>query len=130
MAVSPSQKRAVAFSTDGTVVDMTEAGTVPDELLANFGSDAGAALDLAGLDADTLTDSDAIVESLGERGAGSTIGIALLAPEGLGIGPLPTPEVGGTPPQLAYELFSTDPETQLFVFFDAVTGDVVLDSGT
>jgi hypothetical protein len=130
VAVSPSQKRAVAYSTDGTVVDMTEAGTVPDELLANFGSTASAALDLSALDAADLKDSDAIVESLGELGAGEKFGIALLAPEGLGIGPLPTPEAGGASPQLAYELFSTDPNTQLFVFFDAVTGDVVLDSGT
>jgi hypothetical protein len=130
VAVSPSEKRAVAFSTDGTVVDMTEAGTVPDELLANFGSTGSAALELSGLDAGSLTDSDAIARSVGERGAGDKVGIALLAPEGLGIGPLPTPGAGGTSPQLAYELFSTDPNTQLFVFFDAVTGDVVLDSGT
>ncbi|HVG00117.1 MAG TPA: hypothetical protein VND68_09790 [Chloroflexia bacterium] len=130
VAVSPSQGRAVAFSTDGTVVDMTEAGMVPDELLANFGSTGSAALELSGLDAGSLTDSDAVVQSVGERGAGDKVGIALLAPEGLGIGPLPTPGTGGISPQLAYELFSTDPNTQLFVFFDAVTGDVVLDSGT
>jgi hypothetical protein len=130
VAVSPSEKRAVAFSTDGTVVDMTEAGTVPDELLANFGSTGSAALELSRLDAGSLTDSDAIARSVGERGAGDKVGIALLAPEGLGIGPLPTPGTGGASPQLAYELFSTDPNTQLFVFFDAVTGDVVLDSGT
>ncbi|HEX8598868.1 MAG TPA: hypothetical protein VF952_10185, partial [Chloroflexia bacterium] len=38
IAVSPSEERAVAFSMDGTVVDLTAAGQVPDELLANFGS--------------------------------------------------------------------------------------------
>ncbi|HET6261667.1 MAG TPA: hypothetical protein VFG99_05440 [Chloroflexia bacterium] len=130
VAVSPSQGRAVAFSTDGTVVDMTAAGTVPDELLANFGSTGSTALELSGLDLVSLTDSDTIVESVGERGAGDKVGIALLAPQGLGIGPLPTPVTGGASPQLAYELFSTDPNTQLFVFFDAVTGNVVLDSGT
>lgn len=130
VAVSPSQERAVAFSTDGTVIDMTAAGTVPDELLANFGSPAGAALELATLDVDGLVDSDAIAEAAGERGAGSKVGIALLAPEALGLGSLPAPEAGGASPQLVYELFSTDPATQLFVFFDAKTGSVVLDSGT
>ncbi|HEY0069953.1 MAG TPA: hypothetical protein VGE04_08315, partial [Chloroflexia bacterium] len=130
VAVSPSQKRAMAFSTDGTVVDMTGEGTVPDELLANFGSPAAAALDLSTLDQDGLTDSDAIAKAAGERGAGDKVGIALLAPDALGIGPLPTPEAGGAAPQLVYQLFSTDRATQLFVFFDAVTGDIVLDSGT
>ena len=130
VAVSPSQKRAMAFSTDGTVVDMTGEGTVPDELLANFDSPGAAALDLSTLDPDNLTDSDAIATAAGERGAGDKVGIALLAPDALGIGPLPTPEAGGTAPQLVYQLFSTDPATQIFLFFDAVTGDIVLDSGT
>lgn len=130
VAVSPSQGRAVAFSTDGTTVDMTAAGTVPDELLANFGSAGGAALELRTLDVGGLVDSDAIAEAAGEQGAGSKVGVALLAPEGLGLGPLPAPKAGGASPQLVYELFSTDPATQLFVFFDARTGEVVLDSRT
>ncbi|HEX8599541.1 MAG TPA: hypothetical protein VF952_13620, partial [Chloroflexia bacterium] len=130
IAVSPSEERAVAFSMDGTVVDLTAAGQVPDELLANFGSPGAAALDLSALDLDSLQDSGAIVEAAGERGGGDKIAIALLAPEALGIGPLPTPAAGGPSPQLVYQLFSTDPATQLFVIFDAKTGDVVLDSGT
>ncbi|MDQ3706196.1 MAG: hypothetical protein M3437_13490 [Chloroflexota bacterium] len=130
IAVSPSEERAVAFSTDGTVVDLTAAGQVPDELLANFGSPGAAALDLSALDLDSLQDSEVTAQAAGERGAGDKFGIALLAPEALGIGPLPTPEAGGPSPQLVYQLFSTDPATQLFVIFDAKTGDVVLDSGT
>lgn len=130
IAVSPSEERAVAFSTDGTVVDLTAAGQVPDELLANFGSSSAAALDLSALDLDSLQDSDAIAQAGGERGAGDKVAIALLAPDALGIGPLPTPEAGGPSPPLVYQLFSTDPMTQLFVIFEAETGDVVLDSGT
>jgi hypothetical protein len=130
VAVSPSQKRAVAFSTDGTVVDLTEAGQVPEELLANFDAPAASALELSTVESAGLKDSDSISEAAGERGPGDNIGIALLAPDALGIGPLPTPEAGGPSPNLAYELFSTDPATQLFVIFDAKTGDVVLDSGT
>lgn len=130
IAVSSSQKRAVAFSLDGSMVDLTAEGTVPDELLANFGSPAASALDLSTMKTEGLTDSDAVVQAVGERAGGDQVGVALLAPDALGIGPLPTPETGDTSPQLVYELFSTDPATQLFVFFDAVTGDVVLDSGT
>ena len=132
IAVSPFEERAVAFSMDGTVVDLTAAGQVPDELLANFGSPGAAALELSTLDIDSLKDSAAIVEALGikDMDDATSTGIALLAPEALGIGPLPTPETGGPSPQLVYQLFSTDPATQLFVIFDAKTGDVVLDSGT
>lgn len=130
IAVSPSQKRAMAFSLDGTTVDLTAENQVPDEVLANFGSPGAAALDLSTLDLKSLADSSAIAQAAGERAAGTSPGIALFAPEALGIGPLPTPEAGGPSPQLAYELFSTDPATQLFVIFDAKTGDVVLDSGT
>ncbi|MDQ3930211.1 MAG: hypothetical protein M3328_13825 [Chloroflexota bacterium] len=130
IAVSPSAKRAMAFSMDGTTVDLTEAGQVPEELLANFDAPGAAALDLSGLDLSSLKDSEAIAQAAGERGTGEKVAVALLAPEALGIGPLPTPEAGGPSPQLAYELFSTDPSTQLFVIFDAKTGDVVLDSRT
>lgn len=130
VAVSPSQKRAMAFSTDGTVVDLTAEGTVPDELLANFGSAAAADLDLSKLDSSTLKDSDEVMQAAGSRGSTDGVGLAMLAPDALGIGPLPTPAAGGPPLKIAYELFSTDPATQLFVFFDAITGDVVLDSGT
>jgi hypothetical protein len=132
IAVSPSEERAVAFSMDGTVLDLTAAGQVPDELLANFGSPSADALELSTLDIDSLKDSAAIVEALGikDMDDATSIAIALLAPEALGIGPLPTPEAGGPSPQLVYQLFSTDPDTQLFVIFDAKSGDVVLDSGT
>jgi hypothetical protein len=128
IAVSPSQKRAMAFSTDGSTIDLTAEGTVPDELLANFESPAAAALDLSKLDPAGLTDSDAIAQSVADRRMGGGIGIALFAPEALGIGQMPTPVAGGPSPKLVYELFGTASATQPFIFFDAVTGDIVLDS--
>lgn len=130
VAVSPAKKGASAFSMDGTTVDLVKAGAVTDDLLAQFGSPTSSALDLSKLDPATMKDSDTLSQAAGERGSGQQIGIALLAPDGLGVGPLPTPASGGASPQLAYELFSTDPAKQVFIFFDALTGKVVLDSGT
>jgi hypothetical protein len=87
-------------------------------------------LDLAGLEANGMVDSDAIEQKASEMGLSGATGIALLAPDGLGIGPLPPPEAGGAPPRVAYEVFSADPATQAFAFFDARTGAVVLDGNT
>ncbi len=129
VAVSPSRKGAMAFSMDGTAVDLVKEGTVTSDLLTQFSAPARSALDLSRLDLGAMKDTDAVAQAAGERGKTQQIGIALLAPDGLGIGPLPTPTSGGNSPQLAYELFSTDPVKQLFIFFDAFTGNIVLDSG-
>jgi hypothetical protein len=128
VAFSPSTSGAVALSMEGTQVDLVKEGMVSDELLKGFATAEMAALDLASLDVGSLVDSDKVLEKAGERGKSGTVGIALLAPDGLGIGPLPAPPAGGDPPQIAYELFSTDPTQQTFIFFDATTGEVVLDS--
>jgi hypothetical protein len=128
VAFSPSTSGAVALSMEGILVDLVKEGMASDELLKGFASAEMAALGLAPLDASSLVDSDKVLEKAGERGKSDKVGIALLAPDGLGIGPLPTPQAGGDPPQIAYELFSTDPTQQTFIFFDATTGDVVLDS--
>ncbi|HYP41437.1 MAG TPA: hypothetical protein VEX13_13845 [Chloroflexia bacterium] len=128
VAFSPSTSGAVALSMEGTQVDLVKEGMVSDEVLKGFASAEMAALDLAVLDAESLVDSDKVLEKAGERGKSGNVGIALLAPDGLGIGPLPASQAGGDPPQLAYELFSTDPTQQTFIFFDATTGEVVLDS--
>lgn len=130
VAVSPSRKGALAISMDGTTVDLVKEGTVPSDLIAQFSAPGLAALDLSTLDPAAMKDSDTVARSAGARGAVQQIGIALLAPNGLGAGPLPTPPSGGNSPQLAYELFSTDPARQFFIFFDALTGTIVLDSGT
>lgn len=129
VAVSPSKNTAVAISMDGTQVDLMKAGTVSPDIIKQFSAANLSALDLSKLDIAALKDSDAVVQSAGDRGKGGQIGIALIAPNGLGLGPLPTPTSGGNSPQLAYELFSTDPTKQSFIFFDAQTGKVVLDSG-
>lgn len=130
VAVSPSGKGGMAFSMDGTTVDLVKEGTVPSDLIAQFSAPGLAALDLSTLDLTAMKDSDTVARSAGARGAIQQIGVALLAPNGLGAGPLPTPPSGGNSPQLAYELFSTDPARQFFIFFDALTGTIVLDSGT
>jgi hypothetical protein len=128
VAFSPSASGAVALSMEGAQVDLVKEGMVSDELLKGFASAEMVTLDLASLDTGSLVDSDKVLEKAGDRGKSGNIGIALLAPDGLGIGPLPAPQSGGDPPQIAYELFSTDPNEQTFIFFDATTGEVVLDS--
>ena len=75
-----------------------------------------------------MVDSDNIAQQAGERGTAKDVGIALLSPDGLGLGPLPTPTTGGAAPYLAYELFSQANGQQSFIIFDALTGQVVLDS--
>jgi hypothetical protein len=128
VALSPSARGAMAFSMGGAQVDLVAEGMVSPELLDGFASSGMEALNLGALRVSSLVDSDKVMEEAGERAASGDIGVALLAPNGLGIGPLPPPASGGEPPQLAYELFSTDPSRQTFIFFDAATGEVVLDS--
>ncbi|HKP53278.1 MAG TPA: hypothetical protein VJ183_11585 [Chloroflexia bacterium] len=126
VAVSPS-RGGVAISMDGTEVDLVAEGSVTGEMLGSFSDPRLSPLDLATLDAGHLIDSDKIDASAGNS-AIKSIGIALIAPAPLGVGPLPTPQSGGAPPTLAYEAFSADPAQQAFVIFNAVTGEVVLDS--
>ena len=82
-------------------------------------------------------ESGASVEVVARVRAGAIVGhvgprrqraLSLAAPDGLGVAPLPTPKTGGPAPQLAYELFTQDNGSQGFIFFDALTGAVVLDS--
>jgi hypothetical protein len=128
---SPSTKGAVAIEMDGTQTDLVKEGALTDEMVSGFGSAGMEALDLSKLDVSNLADSDAVTAKVGAGGQDtSNMSTALLAPDGLGLGPLPTPAAGGEPPQVAYEVFSVDPDQQRFVFFDAVSGAVVMDSAT
>jgi hypothetical protein len=128
IAFSPSSQGAMAISMDGTQVDLVKEGTVSGEVVQRFAGSNLSVLALASLDPSHLVDSDKIVEKAGDRGRAEGIGVALLAPDGLGLGPLPTPQAGGTSPTLAYELFGSDPSQQVFIFFDAASGQIVLDS--
>lgn len=128
VAFSPSTNGAIAISADGTQVDLVKEGAVTEEVLTRFNAPHLTALNLSSLDSTRLVDSDALFTKMGEQGKSQTISIALLAPDGLGLGPLPTPSPEGDSPQLAYEAFSTDPTRQTFIFFDARTGSIVLDS--
>jgi hypothetical protein len=125
---SPSSKGAIVLTMDGTQTDLVKEGALTDNMLQSFGSPGMQALDLSKLDVTKLTDSDKLPSKAGATGQLPSAGIALLAPDGLGLGPLPTPKAGGSSPQIAYELFSADPSQQNFLFFDAVTGAVVMDS--
>jgi hypothetical protein len=125
---SPSTKGAIALSMDGAQSDLAQEGALTDSMVQSLGSSDMEALDLSKLDLTKLTDSDKLPAKAGATGQSPNAGIALLAPNGLGLGPLPTPTSGGTSPNIAYELFSADPNQQNFVFFDAVTGAVVMDS--
>lgn len=128
VAFSPASGGAIAISTDGTQVDIVKEGAVTDEALNRFNAPHLAALSLSTLNSSQLVDSDILFTKMGERGKSQATGIALLAPDGLGLGPLPTPSPAGDSPQLTYEAFSTDPSVQTFIFFDARTGNVLLDS--
>jgi len=125
---SPSTKGAIALTMDGTQTDLVQEGALTDNMVQGFGSPEMEALDLSKLDLSKLIDSDKLPPRAGTTGQLPSAGIALLAPDGLGLGPLPTPKAGGSSPSIAYELFSADPTQQNFLFFDAVTGDVVMDS--
>jgi hypothetical protein len=127
VAFSPSAKGAMAFSMDGTQEDLVKEGVVTTDIVTQFTGGDTQALALSSLDASKLQDSDAIAAKAGQRGQASSVGIALLSPNGLGLGPLPTPASGGQSPQIAYELFSQAGQ-QTFMFFDAATGAVLLDS--
>ncbi len=125
---SPSTKGAIALTMDGTQTDLVQEGALTANMVQGFGSPGMEALDLSKLDLTKLTDSDKLPAKAGATGQSPSAGIALLAPDGLGLGPLPTPKAGGSSPQIAYELYSADPSQQNFLFFDAVTGAVVMDS--
>ena len=128
VAFSPSIKGAIAISADGAQVDLVKEGAVAEEAIARFVAPHLLSLDLSTLNKSNLVDSDALFTKMGEQGKSQTTGIALLAPDGLGLGPLPTPSPEGDSPHLAYEAFSTNPRVQTFIFFDALTGNVILDS--
>jgi hypothetical protein len=125
---SPSTKGSIALTMDGTQTDLVKEGALTDNMVQSFSSPDMEALDLSKLDLSKLTDSDKLPPKAGATGKLPSAGIALLAPNGLGLGPLPTPKAGGSSPIIAYELFSADPSQQNFLFFDAMTGDVVMDS--
>jgi hypothetical protein len=128
IAFSPSAHGAVAISMDGTQVDLVKEGAVTNDMLGRFTGTDTSAPTLAQLAIDQIMDSDKIAQAAGERGKKADIGLALMAPDSLGVGPLPTPKTGGPAPQLAYELFTQDNGGQGFILFDALTGVIVLDS--
>jgi len=131
IAFSPSTKGAIALALDDTQTDLMKECALTDEMVQAFSSPEMAALDLSKLDHSTLADSDAVTSKMETSGLDSSnMSVAMLAPDGLGLGPLPTPQAGGASPKIAYELFSVDPNLQRFVFFDAVTGAVLMDSAT
>ncbi len=130
IAFSPSTKGAVALAMDGTQTDLAKEGALTDSLIESLSAQGMSALDLSTLKESDLTDSDVIAQKAPQAGVSGETGIALLAPDGLGIGPLPAVEAGADPPRIAYELYSADPSTQAFAFFDARTGEIVLNSNT
>jgi hypothetical protein len=113
---------------DGTQVNLVKEGGVDSDTIARFGGADTQSSALGSLDVSRLEDSDKLVAQAGDKGAGAEVGLALLSPNGLGLGPLPTPQSGGQPPELAYELFVQSGAEQSFVLYDASTGAVVLDS--
>ena len=126
---SPSTKGAIVLSMDGTQADLIKEGALTAGMVQSFGSPEMEALDLSKLDLSKLADSNTATAKIEKTGQDtSNMSIAMLAPTGLGLGPLPTPAAGGSSPMLAYELFSVDPNQQRFVFFDAFTGAVLMDS--
>jgi hypothetical protein len=127
VAVSPL-RGALAVSMDGTQVDLLADGKITNEMLAGFSDPQQSALGLATLDTARLVNSDKLAASTQATIPAERVGIALIAPNGLGIGPLPTPQAGGTPPLLAYEMYNSDPAQQSFIIFNAYTGAVILDS--
>jgi hypothetical protein len=128
---SPSTKGAIVLSMDGTQADLIKEGALTADMVQSFGSPEMEALDLSKLDLSKLADSNTATAKIEKTGQDtSNMSIAMLAPTGLGLGPLPTPAAGGSSSMLAYELFSVDPSQQRFVFFDAFTGAVLMDSAT
>jgi hypothetical protein len=125
---SPSTKGSIALTMDGTQTDLVQEGALTDNMVQSLSSPDMEALDLSKLDLSGLVDSDKLPPKAGATGQLPSAGIALLAPDGLGLGPLPTPKAGGSSPRIAYELFSADPTQQNFLFFDATNGEVVMDS--
>jgi hypothetical protein len=122
VAVSAS-RGAVAVSSDGTVVDLTKDGAVTGEAIAAFSDPALAKLDLKDLDMSGVIDSDSILSRADADAREGSVSIALLTPVGLGLGPFGTEDVE---PMLVYQLFSVEPDRQLFALFDALTGRPLL----
>ena len=114
---------------DGTQVDLVKEGVATSDMIQGFAVPDMDALNLSSIDPSKLVDSDKIAQQGGSRGSSATVGIAMLAPNGLGMGPLPTPQSGGQPAQLAYELFNVDPQQSgSFILYDATTGATILDT--
>lgn len=129
VAVSPT-RGAVAISMDGTLVDLLAEGAIVGEALGLFADPQLAVLELSRIDPSALVDSDKLAAGVPVSRMGENAGIALIAPDGLGLGPLPTPQTRSGPAHLAYELYSASPSQQSFIIFDAQTGAILLDSAT
>lgn len=122
VAVSPS-RGAVAVSADKTLVDLTAEGSVTGEMIAGFTLPQLSALELSQLDTAPLKDTDAIWSQLGDPVTSNPVSMALLSPEGLGMGPLGNE---GSESLLVYQLFSVQPGVQVFAIFDALSGRAIL----
>ena len=133
LAASPSSSGVMAFSMDGSQVDMVAQGRVPTALRASLTSTQTQTLPLSlnRLDSAGLKDSDLIAANAGEAGQAADVSLALLAPGSLGFSlkseiPHLTINIA---PTLAYELFTADPNHPSYAFFDAYTGGTLLLSG-
>ncbi|MEP6774943.1 MAG: hypothetical protein ABJA50_05045, partial [Chloroflexota bacterium] len=130
LASSPSSSGVMAFSLDGSQVDMVAQGRVPASLRASLTSTQTQTLPLLlnRLDITALQDSDAIAATAGKAGQAADVSLALVAPGSLGFSlssVIPRPTIG-IAPTLAYELFTADPNHPSYAFFDAYTGEALL----
>ena len=127
LAASLSSMGVMAFSLDGSQVDMVAEGRVSRSLLTSLTSSSMPPLALNNLGMSGLKDSDAIAANAGEAGKAPYASIALLSPGRLGLDVLPqTPRpMIVTVPPLVYELFTTDPTHAPYAFFDASTGETL-----
>lgn len=130
LASSPSSSGVMAFSLDGSQVDMVAQGRVPAALRASLTPTQTQTLPLSldKLDLTALKDSDLIAANAGKAGQAADVSLALLAPTSLGFSL--NPEVPrltvSFAPTLAYELFTADPNHPSYAFFDAYTGETLL----
>jgi hypothetical protein len=130
LASSPSSSGVMAFSLDGSQVDMMAQGRVPAALRASLTPTQTQILPLSlnKLDITALKDSDLIAANAGKAGQAADVSIALLAPGSLGFSldsEVPRLTVS-LAPTLAYELFTADPNHPSYAFFDAYTGETLL----
>ena len=130
LVASPSSSGVMAFSLDGSQVDLVAQGRVPAALRASLTLTQTQTLPLSlnRFDSAVLKDSDLIVASAGEAGQAADVSVALLAPGSLGFSlkseiPRLTITIA---PTLAYELFTADPNRPSYAFFDAYTGGTLL----